>query len=183
MPGIILYGPPAAGKDTITRELVEASKSYALFRRLKIGGGRTEGYRLTTESAANNLRQIGDVLWENRRYGSTYLVDRSAISKELDRSIPILHLGQPEGVRAVLDAYSAGTWIVVHLWCAPDIAARRIEARGTGDTAERLAVWYATPSIRADVEINTGEVSAQEAARRINATVMGRVDSSRKSAR
>jgi predicted PilT family ATPase len=35
--GILLYGPPAAGKDTITTALAALDARYAPFRRLKVG--------------------------------------------------------------------------------------------------------------------------------------------------
>jgi guanylate kinase len=44
--GILLYGPPASGKDTITVELCELNQTYGAFERLKIGSGRTRGYRM-----------------------------------------------------------------------------------------------------------------------------------------
>ncbi|MFD0564440.1 hypothetical protein ACFQ2M_22355 [Kitasatospora saccharophila] len=46
--GIILYGPPASGKDTITAALIEQDPRLAQFARLKIGGGRSQGYRMGT---------------------------------------------------------------------------------------------------------------------------------------
>ncbi|KPC90472.1 hypothetical protein [Streptomyces albidoflavus] len=46
--GILLYGPPAAGKDTTTAALTELDEQYASFTRLKIGTGKTKGYRMGT---------------------------------------------------------------------------------------------------------------------------------------
>jgi guanylate kinase len=172
-PGVILYGPPAAGKDTVTQELVKLASEYALFRRLKVGCGRTVGYRMATDADVEHLRASGEILWENERYGSTYIVDRTTLVDELSRRIPVLHLGQPGGIEAVLDAFPHGSWIVVYVWSSRSIAARRIEARQTGDSAERLAAWDATPPIDADLEINTGQVSPAQAAREIDAAVRG----------
>ena len=42
MLGVILYGPPAAGKDTVTRELTTLEGEVHLFSRVKAGSGRTE---------------------------------------------------------------------------------------------------------------------------------------------
>lgn len=170
-PGVILYGPPAAGKDTVTRELVKLRSDYAPFRRIKVGRGRTDGYRMATAVDVERLRANGDILWENERYGSTYVVDYPALSNDLSRSIPVLHLGQPDGIDAVLGAFPSGSWIVVYIRSSRSIAAERIEARQTGDTAERLAVWDATPPICADVDINTDALSAKEAALRIDEAV------------
>ncbi|MET8229328.1 kinase [Micromonospora sp. NPDC005298] len=170
-PGVILYGPPAAGKDTVTQELVKLRNDYAPFRRIKIGHGRTDGYRMATDAAVEHLRASGDILWENKRYGSTYIVDYTALADELSRHIPVLHLGQPDGINAVRNAFPSGSWIVVYIWSSRSIAATRIEARQTGDIAERLAAWDATPLVDADVEINTGELSAKQAAQRIDDAV------------
>ncbi|MEV6691217.1 kinase [Micromonospora sp. NPDC051196] len=169
--GVILYGPPAAGKDTVTQELVKLANEYAPFRRIKVGRGRTDGYRMATAADVERLRANGDLLWENERYGSTYIVDYAALANDLSRSIPVLHLGQPGGIDAVLGAFPSGSWIVVYVWSSRSIAAERIEARQTGDTAERLAAWDATPPVDADIEINTDRLSAEQAARRIDAAV------------
>ena len=40
--GVLLYGPPAVGKDTITRHL-ERIGPFEQFRRLKCGPGRSTG--------------------------------------------------------------------------------------------------------------------------------------------
>lgn len=50
MPAVMLYGPPAAGKDTVTEALIRLDRSYRLYQRLKVGAGRTDGYRMTTLS-------------------------------------------------------------------------------------------------------------------------------------
>ncbi|WP_206025304.1 kinase [Micromonospora zingiberis] len=170
-PGVILYGPPAAGKDTVTQELVKLRNDYAPFRRIKVGRGRTVGYRMATDADIERLRANGDVLWENERYGSTYIVDYRALADELSRHIPVLHLGQPDGIDAVRGAFPPGSWIVVYIWSSRSVAAERIEARRTGDTAERLAAWDATPRVKADLEINTGRLSAEQAAQRIDVAI------------
>lgn len=40
---LLLYGPPAAGKDTVTAALPEIDARYVAFRRLKIGNGESAG--------------------------------------------------------------------------------------------------------------------------------------------
>lgn len=50
MPAIILYGSPAAGKGTVTKALTRLGNSYRLYQRLKVGPGRTAGYRMATLS-------------------------------------------------------------------------------------------------------------------------------------
>lgn len=37
MPAVILYGPPAAGKNTVTKALAELGKNYQIYQCLKVG--------------------------------------------------------------------------------------------------------------------------------------------------
>lgn len=50
MPAVILYGPPAAGKNTVTKALNELNDDYRMYERLKVGPGRTSGYRISEPS-------------------------------------------------------------------------------------------------------------------------------------
>jgi guanylate kinase len=169
--GVILYGPPAAGKDTVTRALGNIDSRYRLFHRIKVGAGRADGYRMATAAEVDRLRAAGEILWENRRYGATYVVDREHLAHELTEARPVLHLGQSKAIPAILGAFPAGCWLVVYLWCARTVAERRVVARDTGDVAQRMQAWDATEAIRADLMIDTGETAADEAAAMINAAV------------
>jgi guanylate kinase len=166
MPAVILYGPPAAGKDTVTKALTRLDKSYRLYRRLKVGAGRTTGYRMTTSPHVNALRSAGSAVWETRRYDALYVVDRVSLIDMLAVCIPVLHLGQVEAVKAVTTALPPATqWVTVWLWCPRDIAAARITERGTGDTASRLRAWDETaPLPDADISINTADVHPADTA-------------------
>jgi guanylate kinase len=140
---LVLYGPPASGKDTITAELSAAWPQYVPFRRLKSGKGNTTGYRMTTPEDIDALTARGDVLYRNDRYRSTYAVDRA----ELDAlcaagNVPVVHLGQIDGVQAVT-AYPAA-WTRVLLWCPRQTTRDRVIARGNTDVEERLGVWDET---------------------------------------
>jgi hypothetical protein len=104
MPAVILYGPPAAGKDTVTKALTRLYNSYRLYRRLKGGPGRTTGYRMTTLSHINTLRSAGSVVWETRRYHALYVVDRAPLTDMLTVCIPVLPVGQVGAVIAVTAA-------------------------------------------------------------------------------
>lgn len=171
MPAVVLYGPPASGKDTVTNALTALDANYRLYRRLKVGAGRTAGYRMTTPSHIEALRSAGAVVWETRRYGALYIVDRPSLAEMLTVCIPVVHLGQVEAVKAVLGALSA-RWVTVWLWCPRDVAAERIAARGTGDVMARLRAWDETePLPRADIFVNTAEVSPAYVARAIHSRV------------
>ena len=140
---VILYGPPASGKDTITRALASLDPLYTLFRRLKIGNGNTSGYRMANPGDLAALRERGQVLYQNDRYGSTYVVDRPHLAAMFGAGqIPVVHIGQVEGIRAVC-SYPAD-WITVALWCARSTTARRARERGSADIDARLTAWDET---------------------------------------
>lgn len=169
MRGVILYGPPAAGKDTVTRALSSLSAEYVLFQRLKVGGGRTSGYRMTTLSLVNRLHAQNDVLWANERYDAVYVVDRPSLREMLAISIPVLHLGQTKAVNAITGALPAVSWTTVYLWCPRDVARRRIIERRTGDVPARMHAWDETkPLTQANLSLNTAEVSPEECAYQVH---------------
>ncbi|MGE3413447.1 MAG: kinase [Dehalococcoidia bacterium] len=168
MTAVLLYGPPASGKDSVTDALTSVSDEYQLFQRLKVGGGRSIGYRRATDSVINALRAAGDVVWENERYGARYVIDRPALLALHRRTVPVVHLGQREAIEAVTRALN-GDVMTVALWCPRDVAAARIAGRGTGDTAARLDAWDATaPFPEADLTINTSTIDPSRAARVIH---------------
>ena len=169
MQGVILYGPPAVGKDTITRELNHVRSDYVLFPRIKVGSGRQIGYRIVTLDTLESLRLSGDVIWENARYKATYIIDRPELTRRLHTEIPVVHLGQPEGVTAVVNAVPEARWTVVELHCPRSIGIDRIRARATGDTEERIAVWDRTPRLSdPHLSIDTSEMSPALVARSIH---------------
>jgi guanylate kinase len=168
MYGVLLYGPPAAGKDTVTAALHDLEPMYVLFQRLKAGPGRSTGYRMTKAATIDDLRQTGNIVWENRRYGSVYAIDRPSLLECLQSHAPVVHLGQSEAVDAVIDAAPA-SWLVVSLWCARETARARLIARGATDIADRLRAWDETPPpMRVDLAIDTGHISPADAARQIH---------------
>jgi guanylate kinase len=142
---LILYGPPAAGKDTITAELVQLDRRYTPFRRIKIGNGNTDGYRLSGRAELHKLRADSQVLYENERYGNRYVVDEPHLAAILDGGgIPIIHIGQLDGITA-LRRYPA-RWTSVLLWCAKETTAARSRMRGSRDVDARLTAWDETAS-------------------------------------
>lgn len=175
MMGVLLYGPPASGKDTVTHALTRLDSRYKLFRRIKVGYGRTAGYRMALQTEIEELRERGEILWENHRYGSAYYIDRPALVSDLAHGIPVIHLGQVQAVAAVRSAVQEARWITVSLWCLRGVAEARIIARDTGDAVERIAAWDATEPIQADLAISTDEVSPSDAARMIDRALRGSV--------
>ncbi|MER7576854.1 guanylate kinase [Streptomyces sp. NPDC126514] len=172
--GVILYGPPGSGKDTITAELSSLRPEFTLFQRLKAGPGRTTGYRLTTSERIEELAQAGEVLYRNSRYGAEYAIDRSEVSALVDSGrIPVLHMGQVAGARAV--ASHPINWVRVLLWCPEDVTRQRCQGRGDKDVEARLKVWHETRQDLLDhaaepwsLVIRTDQVSAAQAAQDID---------------
>ncbi|WP_431983135.1 MULTISPECIES: phosphotransferase-like protein [Streptomyces] len=172
--GVILYGPPASGKDTITTALSELGSGYAQFARLKVGTGKSAGYRMGTTEHLRELEAAGDVVYANHRYGNTYAIDRPGLDAAFAAGVPVVHLGQVDGIRALVGGYPAD-WSVVLLWCPREETEQRSAGRGDSDTAARLAAWDATredldahPGTAWDLTIDTTEATPQEAARLID---------------
>ncbi|MEV7166460.1 guanylate kinase [Streptomyces microflavus] len=172
--GVILYGPPASGKDTVTAALTELSPRYAQFARLKVGTGKAAGYRMGTAEQLHELEAAGDVVYANARYGNTYVIDRPSVDAAFATGVPVVHLGQIDGIRALVDGYPAD-WSVVLLWCPREVTEQRSAERGDRDTAARLAAWDATredldkhPGTTWGLTVDTTAAAPQDAARLID---------------
>ncbi|MFG3656853.1 guanylate kinase [Streptomyces sp. NPDC047706] len=176
--GILLYGPPAAGKDTVTDVLTELGARYVRFARLKIGKGNTKGYRMGTPENLADLEARGDVIYRNERYGNVYVVDRPGLEQAMQGGrTPIVHLGQMAGVEQVTALFPAH-WVRVLLWCSRETTALRSPQRGDTDTSARLAAWDATqadlaahPQAQWELRVDTDTTAPQEAAKKIDAIV------------
>ncbi|MFE3413108.1 guanylate kinase [Streptomyces mirabilis] len=178
--GVLLYGPPAAGKDTVTRALSQLNCQYRQFARLKVGSGKSVGYRMGTVDQLLELEAVGDVIYANSRYGNTYAIDRPGLDKAFAAGVPVVHLGQVNGVRALVDGYTAD-WAPVLLWCPKGVTAQRSEGRGDSDTAARLAAWDATlddldahPEMVWELTVDTAAMSPEESARLIDQLLVQR---------
>jgi guanylate kinase len=173
--GIALYGPPASGKDTVTQALTALDARYVHFRRLKVGGGRTDGYRVCTDERLDDLRDQGLIVYENVRYESRYAIDRPALDALLARGlIPVVHLGQLAGVHALV-RYPA-IWLPALLHCRRTTAAQRAQRRGSSDITARLEAWDDTERELADAQpddfalrVDTDQTSPAQAAQTIDA--------------
>ncbi|MER5465551.1 guanylate kinase [Streptomyces sp. NPDC002668] len=172
--GVILYGPPASGKDTVTQALVELDPRYGQFARLKVGTGKRAGYRMGTIEQLQQLEASGDVVYMNSRYGNTYVLDRPGLDDTFAVGVPVVHLGQISGIRALLEGYPAD-WALVLLWCAQVVTAKRSAGRGDTDTRARLSAWEATredmdahPEMAWDLTVETVTTKPHEAARLID---------------
>ncbi|MEU1568621.1 guanylate kinase [Streptomyces mirabilis] len=174
MQGVVLYGPPAAGKDTVTRALAQLDDGYEQFARLKVGSGKSSGYRMGTAEQLLELEAAGDVVYANARYGNRYVIDRPGLDAAFAAGVPVVHLGQVAGVRTLVDCYTAD-WVTVLLWCPKEVTAQRSAGRGDSDTAARLAAWEATrkdldahPDMVWDLTVDTAATAPAESARLID---------------
>ncbi|MGA5171118.1 MULTISPECIES: phosphotransferase-like protein [Streptomyces] len=172
--GVILYGPPATGKDTVTVALTELNSRYAQFARLKVGAGKSAGYRMGTAEQLRELEAAGGVVYANVRYGNTYVIDRPGLDAAFAAGMPVVHLGQIDGIRALVDGYPA-CWTVVLLWCPREVTAQRSQSRGDADTTARVAAWDATredlnahPAMVWDLTVDTADTSPEKSARLID---------------
>ncbi|WP_329391485.1 guanylate kinase (plasmid) [Streptomyces sp. NBC_01351] len=172
--GVILYGPPAAGKDTVTAALAELNLRYRQFERLKVGSGKATGYRMGTVDQLRELEAAGDVVYANSRYGNTYVIDRPGLDEAFAAGVPVVHLGQVDGIQALVDRYPAD-WATVLLWCPREVTAQRSAGRGDSDTTARIAAWEATrkdldvhPETVWDLTVDTMTSSPEESARAID---------------
>jgi guanylate kinase len=175
MTAVALYGPPAAGKDTVTAALSAADPRFELLTKLKQGTGRSAGYRFVTEDELNDLRAQDRVVVETRRYGNVYVVDRHSLEEPQTRGkVPVVHIGNVTDLRTLL----AGTkteWLRVLLWVPREVCGARSRQRDDADTPKRLRAWDETArdildsDLRDlfDVVVRTDEVRPEEAARTI----------------
>ena len=171
MRGVILFGPPASGKDTVTEALNSLDTRLELFRRIKVGPGRTTGYRMASIEELRALEAAGQIIYANHRYSSTYIIDRPELNRLMRESItPVIHLGQSTAVDILKRATPEIEWTTVELWCPRPVAAVRIETRGTDDTEERLTAWDQTGHLDSpDLRIDTAQTAPQDAAHLIAA--------------
>ncbi|WP_083911543.1 kinase [Nocardia takedensis] len=171
--GIVLYGAPASGKDTVTAELTRQDPRFHLFERVKDGPGRTTGYRIVSPKQFDQLLNSGELIWSNTRYNARYAIDRPGMLHLFERGhIPIVHAGQPGVIQAVQAATPDVRWLVVELRTDRETASARIAARATGDTDARLRAWDETPNLTTtDLTIDTTVTSASSAAKAISSLV------------
>ncbi|MFJ2030546.1 guanylate kinase [Streptosporangium sp. NPDC087985] len=150
--GIVLYGPPASGKDTVTAALTRLDPRFVLLPKLKVGTGRAHGYEFVSAEHLGKLREAGRLLVETRRYGNVYAVDHQTIEdRHAAGYVPVVHMGNIRDLRRLIGRVS-DSWLRVLLRVPREVTEQRSRTRGDVDTGKRLAAWDET---LADLEANT----------------------------
>ncbi|MFA1546778.1 guanylate kinase [Actinomadura chokoriensis] len=173
-PGVILYGPPTSGKDTVTAELARQDDRYTLLPKLKVGTGRSTGYRSVTSDDLDELRAAGRLVVQTHRYGNVYAVDRDDIAALVEAGkVPVVHMGNLADLQRLRAAVPLD-WTAVLLWIPRTVCADRAKHRGDVDTPNRLQAWDETRSdLKAadtpvfNLVIHTDQADPAKTARRI----------------
>jgi guanylate kinase len=174
--GVALYGPPAAGKDTVTAALTQLDNRFQRFPVLKSGPGRTAGYHMIGDDQFRALDDR-DVVFTWSRYEARYAITHSGL-EEFARTdqIPVIHLGSVNAITTVT-AVALFTWTIAQLWVNRAISEARAQARQTGDVPARLAAYdqttYLGPEL-ADLTLDTHTLSAGQAAAAIRELTLRR---------
>ncbi|WP_182903549.1 guanylate kinase [Microbispora sp. H10830] len=142
--GVVLYGPPASGKNTITAAMHRQDPRFCLLPKLKVGTGRADGYEFVTAERLDELRHAGRLLLETHRYGNVYAVDRRHIEDMTAAGqVPVAHMGNIADLRRLVGR-APDAWLRVLLWVPREVTEQRSKERGDTDTADRLKAWDET---------------------------------------
>ncbi|WP_219500135.1 guanylate kinase [Nonomuraea ceibae] len=183
MKGVVLYGPPASGKSTVTAALTVLDPRFVLLRKLKAGDRRGSEYEFISAERMAELRNAGRLLVETQRYGNTYAVDRYQVERMTTAGqIPIVHMGNIPDIHRLNDA---GPWLVALLWVSREVCERRSRQRLDDDTSQRLRAWDETLADRRAHDdslfycrYETDEIAPEAIARQIACAFSDRQDDS-----
>jgi guanylate kinase len=172
--GLLLYGSPTAGLDTTSAILSTLDSRFVLYQRLKAGEGRTDGYRMVDLDEFVRADEAGELLHAYSRYGALYGVDRAGLASMLeDVVVPIVHVGQLDGIQGIRAAAPGLAWTTVCLWCSRGEASRRLRDRIDPQAVDRLKAWdEASAELAAagadafDLIINTAATTPEQAPRK-----------------
>jgi guanylate kinase len=177
---LVLVGPPTSGKDTITTALSTLDGRYALFKKLKVGPGRQDGYRMTDAQTLDALIASGEIALLTSRYSSRYAVDYPELLRLAQAGqTPVIHIGNVNDVQLLRSDPRIGTLMTVLLTLPRDIAIQRIRERATADDELRIAAYDEDvarlrdhgDAIAFDLVVDTGECGPAAAAELINQQV------------
>jgi guanylate kinase len=172
--GVLLSGPPASGKDTVTVALERLDMAVKLFPRLKAGSGRMKGYRQVPLASLDEMDAAGLIAQRHERYHNHYAIDRPYLERMLVRGEkPIIHVGRLDNLRQLQDFRP--DFLSVLFWVSEDIMVDRLRHRADRNISERVVAWreerddlvqLSEPEIF-DIAIDTGVVEIVDTARLI----------------
>jgi len=126
---LLLSGPPASGKDTVSHELINRNNRFVLFKKHRAGGETNSGYIDISTAQFKEMEAQNKFIQSHLRYGRLYGVSRDGIEKTLAYGkIPIIHTGRIENLVKLKDVFGQKC-IAIHLWEHRDILAERIRKR------------------------------------------------------
>lgn len=168
---LVLFGTPASGKDTISKEL-EILGTYEMLRKAKFGSGRSVGYRMLGQEP--DPRQV---ISSVSRYGNKYYVLESELQEVIERNrIPIVcttSVTEVTDVRVWADKHGFNL-VLVGLVTSFSTFKNRSNQRGDVDTQSRADSWLLgyeairTIESQFDALFNTEKYIPRETANQIN---------------
>ncbi|RBQ21366.1 guanylate kinase [Spongiactinospora rosea] len=173
--GIILCGPPASGKSTITRALHDLDPRFVPVRNLVVGPHPADDHDQVTDEQVERLRRAGRIISDIRREGGRYAIDRHPIEHMTQAGlVPVIHVcGRPD----VRRLSALGEWVRVLLWAPREVCHERLRRRdgcGTGGPVGTSAGPDVLDALQATADdplfhlrIATDETSPDRAAREI----------------
>jgi len=126
---LLVAGPPASGKDTITEALTALDSKYVLFKKHRTG---VDSAKYNTLSAGDfeQMKNDGAFVQAHYRYGRGYGVCKETLRDLVDANkLPIIHTGKIDNLLLLKSTinYPCGT---VLLWEERDVLIERIKQRG-----------------------------------------------------
>lgn len=123
--GVVLAGPPASGKRTVTFALTSLRRSYASFPALTVAHRARVAAEQTTRRHLDELRAWAQLFHEFTSDGIRFAYERERLNNLREQGrIPIACVDDGD----VLQAFEreADDWLQILLWCPRDEAERRL---------------------------------------------------------
>ncbi len=140
---VLLYGPPASGKDTITQLLQNRNNIFFHFKKHKVYPGDQQiqtknqlSYFHISMNRFLNMIANGEFLQFHWRYKSFYGVSKVLMDDSLSNGkIPIVHVGKIYDLLELTDVLEAKL-IIILVWETLDVISKRLKFRHKGDNDE-----------------------------------------------
>jgi guanylate kinase len=138
---ILLSGPPASGKDSVTNLLNERNTLFVNF--LKHCGCDLSAEKRGMESYVNisveefkRMISNGDFIQYHKRYGRFYGVSKKLLNDYLNKGlVPVIHTGRIENL-ITLESKILNKVYKILIWAKRDDIQQRLDKRQNGDIIE-----------------------------------------------